>query len=78
MTPLEVEKREHDRQLVLDYQRMANECARAHLNYPDNFYLQNAMNFAIRKAASSLKKFVSKYGMQPIVEVLLENKVEGF
>ena len=36
------------------------------------------MNFAIQKAASSLKKFVKKYGMQPIVAVLLENEVEGF
>ena len=78
MTPLELEKREHDRELVLEYQRMANECARARVYFPDNIYLQNAMNFAIRKAASSLKKFVRKYGMQPIVEVLLENEVEGF
>ena len=78
MTPLELEKREHDRELVLEYQRMANECARARIYFPDNIYLKNAMNFAIRKAASSLKKFVRKYGMQPIVAVLLENEVEGF
>ena len=78
MTPLELEKREHDRRLVLEYQRMANECARARIYFPDNIYIQNAMNFAIQKAASSLKKFVKKYGMQPIVAVLLENEVEGF
>jgi hypothetical protein len=78
MTPLEVEKREHDRQLVLDYQRMANECARAHLNYPDNFYLKNAMDFAIKNAARSLVKFVRKYGDLPAMNLQLENDQEGF
>lgn len=78
MTPLELEKREHDRQLVLDYQRMANECARARIYFPDNFYLKNAMDFAISQASKSLMKYVRKYGEQPLVVLQLENEQEGF
>lgn len=78
MTPLELEKREHDRQLVLDYQRMANECARARIHFPDNIYLQNAFDFASRQASKSLMKFVRKYGDLPAMNLQLENEQEGF
>ena len=76
MTPLELEKREHDRELVLEYQRMANECARARIYFPDNIYLKNAFDFAVRQASRSLVKFVRKYGDLPAMNLQLENEQE--
>ena len=77
MTPLELEKREHDRQLVLEYQRKADECAQAYVHFSDNVFLRAALEISIKKAAKLHARFLRKYREQPLLTVQLENEVEG-
>ena len=77
MTPLELEKREHDRELVLEYQRKADECAQAYIHFSDNVFLKAAMEVSITRAAKLHARFLRKYREQPLLTVQLENEVEG-
>lgn len=72
MTPLELEKKEHDRQLVIEYQRKAEECAQARVYFPDNVFIKAALEISVARAAKLHAKFTRKYGEQPMMPVRLE------
>ena len=78
MRLLETEKKEHDRQAVIDYQKQAYECRRAFIEYPENELLRAAMQLSRKRAAKAYGKFVGKWEEEPVMPVYLEDQLEGF